>query len=69
MAAARTIAFFDILTDQQNPQDCINMHDTIANWSTFLLSKSQQDEYRVLSGNPNFLLNKKMIIYVAYNAK
>ena len=48
MAAARTIAFFDNLTDQQNPQDCIKMHDTIANWSTFLLSKSQQDEYRVL---------------------
>ena len=48
MAAARTIAFFDNLTDQQNPQDCINMHDTIANWSTFLLSKSQEDEYRAL---------------------
>ena len=48
MAAGRTIAFFDNLIDQQNPQDCINMHDTIANWSTFLLSKNQQDEYRVL---------------------
>ena len=48
MAAARTIAFFDNLSDQQNPQDCINMHDTIANWSTFLLSKNQQDGYGVL---------------------